>query len=134
MGKRLRAALLISGWSVNASAGAFTGYHIAMDTKSWFSQQSRTLELVERFEKCPSTFKATKECYTGNEASEKLETALKSRNNGNFENAGILFAELNRFNDAREMAGKCSENGNSSGKRRILNEIAAREKAMREIK
>ena len=129
MGKRLQKGLRASGYAIVGAAGILSAVGLVMDANAYISERNRVAKLVERFKSCPSRFRITKECHSPEERAEKLGKALKSRHDNNYEEAGMLFAEVNRFSDAREMAAKCS----GDAKERILAEVKARETAISEM-
>lgn len=118
-----------SGYAIVGAAGIFCAVGLTMDGKAYLHKRSKVAELVERYKGCPGRFSITKECHSPEERTEKLGKALKSKRENNYEEAGMLFAEINRFSDAREMAAKCS----AHARQRVLAEINARETAISEM-
>jgi hypothetical protein len=130
MGKRLRAALLSTAAAISITASVFMIYGKVQENKRSDAQEQRIQQLVSRFKACPERFSAVSSCNSPEEMLSKRSQAERLRDQSNYEEAGIKFAELNLANEAREMAGRCAQNGNTKGRARILEELSIRTKAI----
>jgi hypothetical protein len=131
MGKGKRVAAISLSFALFAGAATFTGIGMHRDAGLERAREERIHQIVDRFKACPERFRAVKSCLDPEERTKKRGDAEIDSRNGNFEKAGIAFAELLEENDAREMAGRCAERGDYTGRDRILQVLSERQDAAR---
>jgi predicted phage gp36 major capsid-like protein len=131
MGKGKRVAAISLSFALFAGAATFTGVGMYKEAGQERAREARVAQIVERFKACPERFQSVKSCLSPEERVKKRGDADSDRRNGNYEKAGIAFAELLEESDAREMAGRCAEKGDTAGRDRILNVLSERQDAAR---
>jgi len=134
MGKRTRMAVIATSTALFLAAGSFTGYAVVQDHKAAKAREARVGQLVQRFKACPERYRTTKECYGPEERSKLREEARANHASKNYEEAGMGYAKLGMFNEAREMAGMCANSGNIKGRTKILTEVSERTDADRSMR
>jgi hypothetical protein len=131
MGKGKRVAAISLSFALFAGAATFTGIGMHRDAGLERAREARVQQIVNRFKACPERFSQVKSCLSPEERVKKMGDAETDRRSGNFEKAGITFAELLEENDAREMAGRCADRGDMAGRDKILQVLSERQEAAR---
>lgn len=129
MGKGKRWAAITLSTVLFAGAATFTGIGMHRDAALERAREARIRQVVERFKACPERFRSVKSCLSPEDRVKKRGDADSDRRNGRYEKAGVAFAELLMENEAREMAGRCAEKGDSAGRDRILQVLSERQDA-----
>jgi hypothetical protein len=132
MGKGKRVAAISLSFALFAGAATFTGIGMYKEAGQERAREARVQQIVERFKACPERFRAVKSCLSPEDRVKKRGDADQDRRAGNYEKAGVAFAELMQENEAREMAGMCAEKGNPAGRDKILNLLSEMQDAANE--
>lgn len=133
MGIRRKVFLPIA---ITLSVGAtglvgYTGWLARGETQE---REQKIVQMVDRFKACPDRFKINRECFSPQERQELQVESGRMKKAGRWEEAGMAFAKLGRFNDAREMAEECNKLGNETGTEKIREEIALRREAIHRMR
>jgi hypothetical protein len=132
MGKGKRWAAISLSTVLFAGAATFTGIGMHKQAGLERAREARVQQIVERYKACPERFRAVKSCLSPEERVKKRGDADSDRRNGRYEKAGLAFAELMMENEAREMAGRCAQEGNPSGREKILQVLSEHQDAVRD--
>ena len=134
MGKRIRAALLGTSLTVSVAFGGAVIFGTVQNCKISQARKKEVKDLVAEFKGCPERLMTQNGCHTPREKLEKIAEAKKHEKDGNYEKAGLAYIEMAMENEAREMAGLCSDNNDDKGKNSILDKLAIREEAVKKAK
>ncbi|MBU0532041.1 hypothetical protein KKB44_00960 [Candidatus Micrarchaeota archaeon] len=108
---------------------AITGHGLLKYNRMQQAREAQIERLVNRFKGCPDRFRISGECFSPEERVQMTQEARQKMRNGEYENAGMIFAQLGMENEAREMALECAAQGNEEGQNRILDELDIRTEA-----
>ena len=109
---------------------AFTTVGTVKKISETRSKNADVAKLVKRFKACPSEFKAIHECFSFSERNAIKDEAEKFESEGKFCLAGIEYAKLAKFSEARVMATMCAKKGDKKGQKKIMDEIEVRKRAI----
>jgi hypothetical protein len=126
---KIRAAVVATSFTLFLGAVGTIGVLHNKKSGAEKAKEERIAQIVSQFKACPERFKTVRGCLSAEDRVKRIGDAVQAREKGEFQKAGIIFAEILQENDAREMAGKCQQSGNTEGRERILTVLSERQEA-----